>query len=98
MDILGSTTPSSLVASVASGVQITGADIWPILAIVGVPIAFVIYRYVVGATKESVGAPVESGYYHGGKDGMTRDVDQKLGEMEYDVQEYGMWPKPPDKS
>jgi len=55
MDILGTTTPSELLASVASGVQTTGADIWPILVLVGVPLAFVIYRYVVGAAKHTVG-------------------------------------------
>lgn len=55
MDILGSTTPSALLASVASGVQTTGTDIWPLFILIGVPLAFVVYRLVVGAVKHTVG-------------------------------------------
>lgn len=93
MDILGSTTPTSLIASVASGVGSTGHDIWPLLILAGVPLAFVIYKLVVGAVKHTV-APT-TGYYHGTGEGkpLERYADQKLGEMEYDVQEYGHWPK-----
>jgi len=40
--IFGSTTPATLVASVGSGVITTGTSIWPLLAFVGVGIAFVI--------------------------------------------------------
>jgi len=55
MDILGSTTPASLLASVASGVQTTGTDIWPLFILIGVPLAFVVYRFIVGAVKHTVG-------------------------------------------
>jgi len=55
MDFLGSTTPAELVASVAESVQTTGADIWPLLAFVGIPLAFVIGGYVVSLIKHSAG-------------------------------------------
>jgi hypothetical protein len=55
MDILGSTTPADLLASVASGVSTTGASIWPLFVLIGVPLAFVVYRFVVGAAKHTVG-------------------------------------------
>lgn len=55
MDFLGTTTPASLVASVTDGVQTTGAALWPFLAFVGIPIAFVIGRYLVSFIRNSVG-------------------------------------------
>jgi len=55
MDFLGSTTPADLVASVATSVQTTGADIWPLLAFVGIPLAFVIGGFVVSLIRHSVG-------------------------------------------
>jgi len=93
MDILGSTTPSSILASVASGVGSTGNDIWPLLILAGVPLAFVIYRYVVGAVKHTMGSDTRTGYYQS-KDGGKLEYmeDQKLGEMEHAVQTKGMWP------
>ena len=42
MEFLGSTTPASLLASVTSGVQTTGTDLWPLAVLVGVPLAFVV--------------------------------------------------------
>ena len=55
MNILGTTTPSDLLASVASGVSTTGAQIWPLFVLIGVPLAFVVYRFIVGAVKHTVG-------------------------------------------
>lgn len=55
MDFLGSTTPADLVASVATSVQTTGTDIWPLIAFVGIPLAFVIGGYVVSLIKRSAG-------------------------------------------
>lgn len=98
MDILGSTTPSALIAAAASGIATTGASIWPLFVLIGVPIAFVVYGYVVGAAKHTVGGEDKGlGYFHGTGEGkpLERYEDQKLGEMEYDVQTFGMWPRPP---
>ena len=93
MDFLGSTTPTSIVASVASGVGSTGSSIWPLLVLAGIPIVFVVYRYVVGAVKHTVGGDTRTGYYQS-KDGgkMTYMEDQKLGEMEHSIETKGMWP------
>lgn len=55
MDFLGSTTPADNIATVVGGVQESGAQIWPLLVFVGVPLAFVIYRMIAGAIKTSVG-------------------------------------------
>jgi len=47
-DLMGSTTPASIISSVTTGVQDTTGSALPIaLPIVGVPIAFIIGRYVV---------------------------------------------------
>ena len=55
MDFLGTTTPADLLASVASGVQTTGASLWPLIALVGIPLAFVIGSMVVSFIRHSVG-------------------------------------------
>lgn len=55
MDFLGSTTPQDLLASVATGVQDTGASLWPLFVFLGVPLAFVIGRYVVSLIKGMFG-------------------------------------------
>lgn len=55
MDFLGSTTPGDLLASVTSGVQDTGVALWPLFVFVGVPIAFVIARYVLSFIKSAFG-------------------------------------------
>lgn len=55
MDFLGSTTPASLVASVTDGVQTTGGALWPFLVFAGIPMAFVIGRYLVSFVRSSVG-------------------------------------------
>ena len=66
---------SSMLAAVASGVNSTGKDVWPLLILIGVPLAFVIYRYVVGAAKHTVGATST-----GGKKGFTVfDPDDVMG-------------------
>ena len=55
MDFLGTTTPASILASVQTGVQTTGVSIWPFLALVGIPVAFVIVGYIVSLVRKSVG-------------------------------------------
>jgi hypothetical protein len=55
MDFLGSTTPADLLASVTSGVQDTGTALWPLFVFLGVPLAFVIGRYVVSLVKGMFG-------------------------------------------
>ena len=55
MDFLGSTTPATLLASVTSGVQTTGASVWPLIVLVGIPLAFVIGGLVVSFIRHSVG-------------------------------------------
>jgi len=55
MDFLGTTTPADLLASVASGVQTTGQSLWPLFVFLGVPLAFVIGRYVVSMIKGMFG-------------------------------------------
>jgi hypothetical protein len=56
MDFLGTTTPASLLASVTTGVQSTGNQIWPLLVIVGVPLAFVIAGYIISLIRKGVGS------------------------------------------
>lgn len=55
MDFLGSTTPADLVASVTTGVQTTGASLWPLFGFVGISLAFVIGGYVISFIRKSVG-------------------------------------------
>lgn len=55
MDFLGSTTPADLLASVTSGVQDTGASLWPLFTFVGIGVAFVIAGYVVSFIRKSIG-------------------------------------------
>lgn len=56
MDFLGSTTPSDMLSAVAASTQTTFGDLWPIaLAIVGIPIAFVVIGYVVSLVRHAVG-------------------------------------------
>jgi hypothetical protein len=55
MDFLGSTTPGDLLASVTSGVQDTGASLWPLFTFVGIGVAFVIAGYVVSFIRKSIG-------------------------------------------
>lgn len=88
-----STGTTTMLASVAAGVQTTGTNIWPILAVVGVPLAFAIAIMLVDFLNSNVeGAgtkkKTQTGYYKGGK----RMQDQKLGEMEHDIETKGMWP------
>lgn len=56
MDFLGTTTPSQLLASVTTGVQDTGASLWPLFSFVGISLAFVIAGYVVSFIRKSVGS------------------------------------------
>jgi hypothetical protein len=47
-NFLGSTTPVQLMATVIDGVQTTGGTaVWPLMGVVGLPIAFVIAGYLV---------------------------------------------------
>lgn len=55
MNFLGTTTTGDLVASVAQGVQDTGASLWPLLIFVGVGVAFTIFGYVVSIIRKSIG-------------------------------------------
>lgn len=55
MDFLGSTTPQDLLASVTTGVQDTGASLWPLFVFLGIPLAFVIGRYVITMIKGMFG-------------------------------------------
>lgn len=55
MDFLGTTTSGDLLASVTSGVQDTGAALWPLFTFVGISLAFVIAGYVVSFIRKSVG-------------------------------------------
>jgi hypothetical protein len=55
MDFLGTTTPADLVASVTTGVQDTGASLWPLFAFVGISLAFTIGGYVISFIRKSVG-------------------------------------------
>jgi len=56
MDFLGTTTPADLVASVTSGVQSTGGNIWPLVAFVGIPLAFAIAGYVISLIRHASGS------------------------------------------
>ena len=53
-DILGSTSPATIMANVTSGVQSTGGASWPLLGLIGVPTAFVIGRRVIGLIRLAV--------------------------------------------
>lgn len=55
MDFLGSTTPGDLLASVTTGVQDTGASLWPLFSFVGIGLAFVIAGYVISFIRKSIG-------------------------------------------
>lgn len=55
MDFLGTTTSSELLASVTTGVQDTGASLWPLFSFVGIGLAFVIAGYVVSFIRKSIG-------------------------------------------
>jgi len=55
MDFLGSTTPAELLASVTTGVQTTGASLWPLFTFVGISVAFVIAGFVVSFIRHSIG-------------------------------------------
>ncbi len=55
MDFLGATTPTELLASVTTGVQDTGASLWPLFSFVGIGLAFVIAGYVVSFIRKSIG-------------------------------------------
>jgi hypothetical protein len=55
MDFLGSTTPNDLLASVTTGVQDTGASLWPLFSFVGIGLAFVIAGYVISFIRKSIG-------------------------------------------
>lgn len=55
MDFLGTTTPNDLLASVTTGVQDTGASLWPLFSFVGIGLAFVIAGYVVSFIRKSIG-------------------------------------------
>lgn len=52
--LFGNTTPLQLTASVADGVRDTGVDIWPLFALIGVALAFVIAGFVVNFINKSV--------------------------------------------
>ena len=84
-DQLGSST--EMVAGVAGAVSTTGTDLWPLLALLGIGIAFYIGKEMIDFIKKST-KPIATGYYQGGK----RMEDQKLGEMEHDIDTKGMWP------
>lgn len=55
MDFLGTTTPGQLLANVTTGVQDTGASLWPLFSFVGIGLAFVIAGYVVSFIRKSIG-------------------------------------------
>lgn len=55
MDFLGTTTPADVLASVTNGVQTTGANLWPLLVFVGIPLAFTIGGLVVAFIKSTTG-------------------------------------------
>jgi hypothetical protein len=52
--LFGNTTPLQLTASVADGVRDTGMNIWPLFALVGVALAFVIAGFIVNFIQKSV--------------------------------------------
>lgn len=53
MDFLGTTTASDLIASVTAGVQDTAQALWPLMAFVGIGVAFTLFGYVVSIIKTS---------------------------------------------
>ena len=55
MDFMGTYTTADLMASVTTGVQDTTAVLLPLLVFVGIPVAFVIVRYIIGLIKSTVG-------------------------------------------
>lgn len=55
MNFLGSTTPAQLLGSVTTGVQDTGASLWPLFSFVGIGLAFVIAGYVISFIRKSIG-------------------------------------------
>jgi len=55
MDFMGAVTTADLLASVTSGVQDTTAVLLPMLVFVGIPVGFVIVRYLIGLIKSTVG-------------------------------------------
>ena len=55
MDFMGTYTTTDLLASVTSGVQDTTAVLLPMLVFVGIPVAFVIVRYIISLIKSTVG-------------------------------------------
>jgi hypothetical protein len=52
---MGTYTTGDLLASVTSGVQDTTAVLLPLLVFVGIPVAFVIVRYIISLIKSTVG-------------------------------------------
>lgn len=50
----------ALLAGVASSVQDTGSNIWPLLAIMGIPIAFIIGEQVIKFIRRATGMKVET--------------------------------------
>lgn len=54
MNFLGSTTPSTVLGSVTSGVQNTGSDLWGLLILLGIPLAFWIGMEVIDFIRTSV--------------------------------------------
>ena len=55
MDFLGTTSPTTILASVTTGVQTTGTSLWPLIVLVGIPLAFVIGGMVISFIRHSVG-------------------------------------------
>jgi len=55
MDFMGTYTTANLLASVTTGVQDTTAVLLPMLVFVGIPVAFVIVRYIISLIKSTVG-------------------------------------------
>lgn len=45
-DFFGSSSPLQVLGSVTEGVQTTGAKMWPLFAVIGIPVAFSIAGYV----------------------------------------------------
>jgi len=52
---MGTYTTANLLASVTQGVQDTTAVLLPMLVFVGIPVAFVIVRYIISLIKSTVG-------------------------------------------
>lgn len=93
MNFLGTTTPSTLLASLTSGVQSTGADFWPLAALIGVPLAFIVGGMVIdfirGAVAPRLGDPDgPAGYYEGNPPVYAED--QEAARIRYNIEEHGM--------